>query len=102
MKVTKHHLGRLIDHVHLRVADVETSKRFYLAVVGSLGRRDSLVEGGGFELGLLPRATPGADGPQPLWGVAAIEAAYSRTSIRVRCAEACRSRSKMRALTAPH
>ena len=23
---------------------------------------------GGFELGLLPNATPGATGPQPLWG----------------------------------
>lgn len=44
----KHHFGRLIDHVHLRVADVETSKRFYLAVVSSLGRRDSLIEGDGY------------------------------------------------------
>ena len=33
---------------------------------------------GGFELGLLPDATPGMNGPQPLWGVAAIEPAYSR------------------------
>ena len=33
---------------------------------------------GGFELGLLPDATPGTSGPQPLWGVAALEAAYSR------------------------
>ena len=31
------HFGRLIDHVHLRVSDLETSKRFYLAVVASLG-----------------------------------------------------------------
>jgi catechol 2,3-dioxygenase-like lactoylglutathione lyase family enzyme len=44
----KHHLGRLIDHVHLRVSDVEASKRFYLAVVTSLGRRGSLVEGNGY------------------------------------------------------
>src|SRR5450755_856446 len=33
---------------------------------------------GGFELGLLPDATPGTSGPQALWGVAAIEVAYSR------------------------
>ena len=33
---------------------------------------------GGFELGLLPTATPGTDGPQPLWGVANIEAAMAQ------------------------
>ena len=33
---------------------------------------------GGFELGLIPDATPGTSGAQPLWGVAAIESAYSR------------------------
>jgi catechol 2,3-dioxygenase-like lactoylglutathione lyase family enzyme len=27
------HLGRLFDHVHLRVADLETSKRFYRGVL---------------------------------------------------------------------
>ena len=42
------HLGRLIDHVHLRVADVEASKRFYLAVISSPGRSNSLVEGSGY------------------------------------------------------
>lgn len=26
------HFGRLIDHVHLRVADIEASRRFYTAV----------------------------------------------------------------------
>ena len=31
------HQGRLLDHVHLRVADVEASKRFYRAVLGALG-----------------------------------------------------------------
>jgi catechol 2,3-dioxygenase-like lactoylglutathione lyase family enzyme len=41
------HLGRLIDHVHLRVSDLEASKRFYLAVISSLGRSSSLVEGSG-------------------------------------------------------
>lgn len=33
---------------------------------------------GGFERGLLPDAASGTSGPQPLWGVAAIESAYSR------------------------
>ena len=42
------HLGRLIDHVHLRVADVAASQRFYLAVLGSLGRPERLVEGKGY------------------------------------------------------
>ena len=35
-------------------------------------------EVGGFELGLLPNATPGTTGPQPLWGVADANAAYAR------------------------
>src|SRR3954447_18687158 len=41
------HLGRLIDHVHVRVADLAASKAFYRAVLASLGRPDSLVEGSG-------------------------------------------------------
>jgi catechol 2,3-dioxygenase-like lactoylglutathione lyase family enzyme len=44
----KFHYGRLIDHVHLRVADVAASQRFYRAVVASLGRPESLVEGAGY------------------------------------------------------
>jgi predicted lactoylglutathione lyase len=32
------HLGRLIDHVHLRVADLAAAKRFYRAVLAELGR----------------------------------------------------------------
>jgi catechol 2,3-dioxygenase-like lactoylglutathione lyase family enzyme len=44
----KFHLGRLIDHVHLRVSDVQASKRFYLAAVTALGRPESLVEGDGY------------------------------------------------------
>jgi catechol 2,3-dioxygenase-like lactoylglutathione lyase family enzyme len=31
------HLGRLIDHVHFRVADLDASKRFYRAVFEALG-----------------------------------------------------------------
>lgn len=33
---------------------------------------------GGFELGLLPNATPGITGSQALWGVASIAATYAR------------------------
>lgn len=36
--------GRLFDHIHLRVADVEVSKRFYRAVFTSLGLPDTLQE----------------------------------------------------------
>ena len=32
------HQGRLLDHVHLRVRDLEASRRFYRAVLESLGR----------------------------------------------------------------
>jgi catechol 2,3-dioxygenase-like lactoylglutathione lyase family enzyme len=32
-----YHVGRLVDHVHLVVADLERSKRFYLAVLRTLG-----------------------------------------------------------------
>lgn len=41
------HRGRLIDHVHLRVADLEASKRFYRAILQSLGR-DLTMEGEGY------------------------------------------------------
>ncbi len=41
------HRGRLINHVHLRVADVAASKRFYLAVLQLLGR-DLDGEGDGY------------------------------------------------------
>lgn len=34
----EHHLGRLIDHVHLRVAELEASRRFYRAALKALGR----------------------------------------------------------------
>ena len=32
----EHHMGRLIDHVHLRVRDLAAAKRFYRAVLGAL------------------------------------------------------------------
>ncbi len=34
----EYHFGRLIDHVHLVVADLEASKRFYRTVLAPLGR----------------------------------------------------------------
>ena len=36
--MTEFHLGRLIDHVHLRVRDLEASKRFYRAALEAIGR----------------------------------------------------------------
>jgi catechol 2,3-dioxygenase-like lactoylglutathione lyase family enzyme len=44
MQTHQIHRGRLIDHVHLIVADIERAKRFYAAVLGALGRR---IEGEG-------------------------------------------------------
>ncbi|MDP3408308.1 MAG: VOC family protein, partial [Bosea sp. (in: a-proteobacteria)] len=32
------HLGRLIDHVHINVADLERSATFYAAVLEALGQ----------------------------------------------------------------
>ena len=37
--MSTYHFGRLIDHLHLRVADIEASRRFYAAVLEALGRR---------------------------------------------------------------
>ncbi len=34
----QHHLGRLIDHIHLVVQDIEASRRFYSAALASIGR----------------------------------------------------------------
>ena len=36
--MSEFHLGRLLDHVHLRVRDLEASKRFYRAALAALGR----------------------------------------------------------------
>jgi catechol 2,3-dioxygenase-like lactoylglutathione lyase family enzyme len=47
MAVT-YHQGRLIDHVHLRVADLAASKRFYVAVLGALGLLEGFGEGDGY------------------------------------------------------
>lgn len=42
------HRGRLFDHVHIRVADVDISMTFYRAVFTSLGLPDVLTEAEGF------------------------------------------------------
>jgi len=39
------HLGRVLDHVHLRVRDLEASRRFYEAALGALGRELRTGEG---------------------------------------------------------
>ena len=36
--MAEYHQGRLVDHIHLRAADLETSKRFYRAVLEAVGR----------------------------------------------------------------
>jgi catechol 2,3-dioxygenase-like lactoylglutathione lyase family enzyme len=41
------HAGRLFDHVHLRVTDLDASKRFYRAVLQAVGR-DVTDEGDGW------------------------------------------------------
>jgi catechol 2,3-dioxygenase-like lactoylglutathione lyase family enzyme len=38
------HRGRLVDHVHLRAHDLAASKRFYRAVLKSLGKEDAIQE----------------------------------------------------------
>ena len=51
-------LGRLIDHVHLRVADLDASKRFYRAILQALGRdltSESPHHFGADELWVSPR-----------------------------------------------
>ena len=40
-------IGRLIDHVHIVVRDIEASRRFYAAVTAALGDQFTLREGGG-------------------------------------------------------
>jgi catechol 2,3-dioxygenase-like lactoylglutathione lyase family enzyme len=38
------HTGRLFDHVHLRVQDLQASQRFYRAVLAALGQADAVHE----------------------------------------------------------
>jgi predicted enzyme related to lactoylglutathione lyase len=62
--------------------DLARAKAWYSEVLGQPPYFDHPFyvgfEVGGFELGLLPDAAPATAGPQPLWGVADIDAAYAR------------------------
>ncbi len=64
------------------VPDLDTAKRWYAQMLGQAPYFDQpFYVGfavGGFELGLLPAGQPGTSGPQPLWGVADIAAAFAR------------------------
>ncbi len=43
-----YHSGRLIDHVHLRVADLDRSRVFYRAVLAAIGLGNAIREGEGY------------------------------------------------------
>jgi predicted enzyme related to lactoylglutathione lyase len=62
--------------------DLARAKAWYSALLGQPPYFDEPFyvgfEVGGFELGLLPDATPGSAGPQPLWGVADIVATHAK------------------------
>jgi len=64
------------------VADLDAAKRWYVEVLGQAPYFDQpFYVGfavGGFELGLLPGGAAGTSGPQPLWGVADVGAAFGR------------------------
>jgi catechol 2,3-dioxygenase-like lactoylglutathione lyase family enzyme len=62
------HVGRLIDHVHLVVADLTASRRFYEAVLASLGRKITFELEHAFasdELFISDTALVGKDHTQP-------------------------------------
>jgi catechol 2,3-dioxygenase-like lactoylglutathione lyase family enzyme len=44
------HFGRMVDHVHLRVRDVEASRRFYLGALASLGLEPGMQGDGYFQI----------------------------------------------------
>jgi len=62
--------------------DLQQAKKWYSDLLGQSPYFDQpFYVGfavGGFELGLVPTATPSTLGPQPLWGVQSAEAAYAR------------------------
>jgi predicted enzyme related to lactoylglutathione lyase len=64
------------------VTDLDAAKRWYGQMLGQAPYFDQpFYVGfavGGFELGLLPEGQPGTAGPQALWGVADINAAFAR------------------------
>jgi catechol 2,3-dioxygenase-like lactoylglutathione lyase family enzyme len=46
--LTEHHVGRLIDHIRLRVTDLERSARFYAAGLGALDPAIAVQRGDGW------------------------------------------------------
>jgi predicted enzyme related to lactoylglutathione lyase len=62
--------------------DIAAAKAWYAQVLGVAPYFDEPFyvgfSVGGFELGLLARATPSTDGVEVLWGVADIEAVFAR------------------------
>jgi predicted enzyme related to lactoylglutathione lyase len=62
--------------------DLDAAKRWYSEVLGIAPHFDEAFyvgfNVGGFELGLVPDATPGTSGPQSLWGVRDIASAHDR------------------------
>lgn len=62
--------------------DIEAGKRWYSQVLGIQPYFDEPFyvgfSVGGFELGLIPDATPGSDGAQSLWGVANVEESLNK------------------------
>lgn len=64
------------------VPDLDPARTWYASVIGHAPYFDQPFyvgfDVGGFELGLVPDGTPGADGPQPLWGVADADLALRR------------------------
>jgi catechol 2,3-dioxygenase-like lactoylglutathione lyase family enzyme len=59
-RAMEYHFGRLIDHVHLVVRDLEASKSFYRTVLQALGRELS-GEGDGYFFSDELFVTPGDD-----------------------------------------
>ncbi len=65
--------------------DLQKAKKWYSGLLGQSPYFDQPFyvgfSVGGFELGLLPEATPSTSGRQPLWGVQNAEAAYARLAL---------------------
>ena len=62
--------------------DLQQAKKWYSELLGQTPYFDQPFyvgfSVGGFELGLVPEATPSTFAPQPLWGVQSAAAAYAR------------------------
>ena len=63
-------------------SDLSAAKQWYAQVLNQQPYFDEPFyvgfQVGGFELGLIPDAQASTSGPQPLWGVADVVAAYAR------------------------